>query len=94
VSSRNSGVPPRQTQAHGRALQRVVQDAQDLLVVRIAGLRVGQLVEIDEFVQADQQAAEAGQPHESRHQLELVIDRGVVDDGAHAERLPGIGLGG
>ena len=33
-----------------------VEDAQDLFVVRIAGLRVGQLVEIDQFIQADQQA--------------------------------------
>lgn len=68
--------------------------ADDLFVVRIAGLRVGQLVEIDQFIQTNQQARETGQPHEARHKLELVIDLGIVDDASYAERLPRIGLGG
>ena len=74
--------------------RRVVEDPQDLLVVRVARLAVGELVEVDHLVQADQQPVEPGQPDEPRQQLELVVEVGVVDDGAHAEGGAGVGAGG
>ncbi len=54
-----------------------VRSAQSL----IACLRALQLVEVDEFVEHDEQAAVAGQPHEGSKQLERVVDAVVVDDG-------------
>ena len=42
----------------------------------------------------DEQAGIAGEPHEGCQQLEAVVDFGIVDDGAHAQRLPRLGLGG
>src|SRR5689334_4067373 len=48
-----------------RSLQRIIEDAQDLLVVGIACLRVGQLVEVDQLVEADHQAAKTCEPDES-----------------------------
>ena len=83
-------MPPSRNPSPHAALQAVVEDAQDLLVVGVAGLGVGQLVEVDQLVEADQQAAVAGQAHEAGEQLELVVDVGVVDDGADAERLAGV----
>ena len=82
-----------ESEARARALQAVVQDAQDLLVVGAARLGVGELVEVDQLVEADQQTAVAGQPHEAGDELELVVEVGVVDDGADAERLARVGPG-
>src|SRR6266536_2641751 len=75
-------------QLRGAALQAVVDDPQDLLVVGVPGGRTGELVEVDHLVDADQQPAEAGEPDEARHQLEVVVDGGVVDDRPHAEGGP------
>jgi hypothetical protein len=76
------------------ALEAVVDDAQDLLVVGGTGLCRGQLVEVDHLVQAHQQSAVTRHAHEAGQQLELVVEVRVVHDGAHAERGAGFGLGG
>ncbi len=82
-----------ETQAAHRALRAVVDDAQDLLIVGVPRLGVGQLVEVDHFIQADEQPAEADKPDETGHQLQVIVDIAVVDDGANAQRLPRIGPG-
>ncbi|MCY1299074.1 hypothetical protein D9M70_485890 [compost metagenome] len=77
-----------------RALQGIVEDAQDLLVVGVACLRIGQFVQVDQFVEAHHQATETCQPNEPRKQLELIVNRCIVDDGSHAQRGTSISLGG
>ena len=72
------------------ALRGVVDDPKHLLVVGAADRRSGDLVQVDHLVQADQQPGEAGQPHEARHQLEVIVEGRVVDDRPHAERGPGV----
>ncbi|MGC4107221.1 MAG: hypothetical protein QM753_12935, partial [Thermomicrobiales bacterium] len=67
-----------------------MQDAQDLLVVRVAGLGVGELVEVHHLVHHHEQAAEPRQPHEAGEQFQHVVDIAIVDDGAHAKRVAGI----
>ena len=52
------------------------------MAVGVAGRSVRELVKVDHFVEADDQAGETSQPDEAGQQLEGVIDVGVIDDGA------------
>ena len=83
-----------QAETGGAALQHVIQDVQDLLVVAISGLTVHQLVEVDQLVQHHEQAPVTGLPDERREQLQMIVDAGVVDDRAHLESGAGVGAGG
>ena len=87
------GTSEQEPQVGGAALKAVVDDPQDLLVVGVARLGVGQLVQVDHLVQANEQTGEPGHGHEPGEQLELVVEVRVVDDRAYPERGPGIGAG-
>ena len=76
------------------ALQAVVDDAQYLLVVAVAGYGVRELVQVDHLVEAHEQPGEASQADEPGHQLQRVVDAGIIDDGPDAERGAGVGPGG
>ncbi|MPM08831.1 hypothetical protein SDC9_55147 [bioreactor metagenome] len=78
----------------GGALEAVVEHPEDLFVVGEPGLGTGQLVEVHHLVEVHQQAAVARLPDEEAEDLEGVVDVGVVDDGAHAQGVPGVGAGG
>ena len=45
------------------------------------------LEQVDQLVQADEEAGIVGQSHEPSEQLEVVVDARVRHDGPHAERL-------
>ncbi len=80
--------------ANRRSLERVIEHAEQLLVVRIARLCVRELVEVDELIQTNQKSTKACQAHETSHQFELIIDRGIVNDSANPKRGSGVCAGG
>ena len=79
-------------EALGLALQHVVDDREDALVVEVARLAARQLVEVDHLVESDEQAAVARRARETRHELQVLVDRIVVDDRADTERSARLGL--
>ena len=74
------------------ALEHVVQDPQNLLVVLVPRLGALQLVEVDHLVEYHQQPSISGDADEAGKQLERVVDIGVVDYATHRKSLPGLGL--
>ncbi len=64
-----------------------------MLVVGFARLGAGELEQVDQLIEADEEAAVVGEAHEACEQLQLVIDAGVGDDRSHAECLAGVGFG-
>ncbi len=66
--------PEDEPDAFGGTLQDVVENAEDLLVVLLAGLGALQLVEIDQFVEADDHSAEPGHTDELRQQPQAVVE--------------------
>ena len=94
VSISSSGVPPNShPEPSGVSLQAVVHDAQDLLIIAVAGDGIRQLVQVDHLIEADKQPCKPSQADKSGHQLQRVVDAGIVDDGADTQGSPGVGPG-
>src|SRR5690606_13846156 len=84
------GTTQHKTKPLSGTLQGVIEDTQNLLVVSVASLGVGELVQVHQLIETYRQSATAGQPNESREQLELIVDRRIVDDGSHTQCGAGI----
>ena len=67
----------------GMPLQHVVHHAEELLIVRAAGLRAVELIKVDHFIERHEQAVIAGKRHETSEQLEAVIEADIIDDVPH-----------
>ena len=80
-------------QSFSLTLFKIVEDAQNLLIVAIAGLGVCQFVEVDQLVQTNQQPFVARQSTEFRHQFELVINGCIANDFPHTQGTSGVQLG-
>ena len=82
-----------QQKAYARraTLQHIIQDPENLLVVRVSGLGMGQLVEVDHLIQQHEQAAIAGEAHERSIELQVIVDALVIDDVADPQRRPCFG---
>src|ERR1700678_2472320 len=70
------GTAEQEPQMGSGALQTVVEDPQDLLIVSGTSLGVSQLSEVDHFVEADKQAIVASHAYETGHQLDVVVPGG------------------
>src|SRR5690606_6265485 len=81
------------TKPLSRALQGVIEDTKNLLVVSVTSLGVGKFVQVHQLIETYHQPAKAGQPNKSSKQLELIVDRRIVDDGSHPQCGAGICLG-
>ena len=55
---------------------------------------IGQFVEVDQFVEADHQTAKTCKSDESRQELELIVDGGIINDGSYTQGCSGISLSG
>ena len=73
-------------------MQAVVHDAQDLFEILVSRLGALQLIEIDHLVKDHDQTCISGEPDEGGEQLQAVVNISVVDDVAHTQRLPRLGL--
>src|ERR1022692_2586334 len=74
------------------ALKAVVDYPKDLLVVAVARRGVGELVEIDHLVEANDHNGESCKAHEPAEQLERVVKVRVIDDCPYAKGVAGICL--
>ncbi len=77
--------PQQKSQTLGGSLKTVVQNTQDLFVVRVPRSGVCELVKIHELVPADDGAGKSSQPHEPRQQFQLIVDVRIIDDRSHTE---------
>src|SRR5690606_16712870 len=90
IHEKLGGTTQHKTKPLSGTLQGVIEDTQNLLVVSVASLGVGELVQGHQLIETYHQSAKAGQPNESREQLELIVHRRIVDDGSHT--LDGAGI--
>src|ERR1035441_3766761 len=88
VRQKLRGAAERKSEPNGESLQTIIQDAQNLFVVGVPRLGVGQLIQIDQLIEEHEHSIEPSMSREARHQFQVVVDGGIVDDGSHAERVP------
>ena len=69
-----------ESKACGASLQDIIQNSKDLLVIGFASLGRPKLVDVHHFVQANQHALVSGFANKCRHEFQLIIDVGIIDD--------------
>lgn len=93
-SSMEVGVPAHDhAQVLRLALERVVVHSQDLLVVVLARDRVGNLVQIHEFVDEHQHALVSAADQKACNELNVVVPVVIADDGRGAQLSACLALG-
>src|SRR5690606_30335044 len=90
IHEKLGGTTQNNTKPLSGTLEGGTEDTQNQRVVSVASLGEGELVRVQQLIETYHQSAKAGQPNESREQLELIVDRRIVDDGSHTQCGAGI----